>query len=83
MLENIDCKFDPLCFSETWLNSETVDTINFSAFNHHYVMRSEGSRGGGISMVISQYFKCDPLTEICCMLDFIGCTFVKCVKGSS
>ena len=81
MLDNINCKFDALCFSETWLNSETVDLLNFGDFEHHYVIRGEGSRGGGISMFINKYFKCDPLTEICCMLDFIECSFVKCVKG--
>ena len=38
--------------SSTWLNSETVDMTDFCEFNHHYVIRIEGSRGGGIGIFI-------------------------------
>ena len=79
MLENIDQKFDALCYSENCLNSETVDMVDVGEFNH--VIKSEGSRGGGISMFIGKYFKCGPLTEICCTLDLIECSSVKCVKS--
>ena len=44
-------------------------------------MISGRSIGVGINMLLSKYFKFDPLTEICCMLDLNESTFVKCVKG--
>ena len=54
-----------LSFSKTLLNSKTVDMIDFGEFNHQYVISSEGSRGGGIGVLINKYLKCDTLTEIC------------------
>ena len=59
-----------------WLNPSNVSTYGISGYNHVYRTRCT-SRGGGISLFVSEKFVYSEMTDYCMVNDYIESLFVK------
>ena len=53
-MKTVNYKFDALCFTESWLNNDTKDLIHFDGFKSFHSLRTDGKRGGGISIFLRE-----------------------------
>ena len=53
-LSNIQCKFDVIGLSETWLNDTNFDLKYFDGYNHYSNYRSQ-QHGGGVSLFVKDH----------------------------
>ena len=47
-------EIDVLCFVETWLNEQNEGVVNFDQYNHISIKKTNGGRGGGISIFVKK-----------------------------
>ena len=75
-MSNINCDFSVIGFSETWLNSSTIDTYGIDGYSHVVLVRESGKRGGVLLFVCDKmvYYEMSKLTMMC---DYIECVFIK------
>ena len=75
-MSNIDCDFSVIGFSETWLNSSTIDTYGIEGYSHVGLTRESG-KGGGVSLFIWDKMVHCEMPELTTMCDCIECVFVE------
>ena len=73
---NIDYDFSVIGFSETWLNSSTIDTYGIDGYSHVGLTRESG-KGGGVSLFICDKMVYCEMPELTMMCDYIECAFVE------
>ena len=75
-IDSLDHCFTVIGLSETWLNPSNVSTYGISGYNHVYRTRCT-SRGGGVSLFVSEKFVYSEMTDYCMVNDYIESLFVK------
>ena len=75
-------KFDLICLSETWLTNVTVDLIDVKPYKSYHMIRGDGRRGGGVSILVNENYESKLLTEISCSLVCIESIFVEYKRGN-
>ena len=70
-------EFDVICFTESWLKEGNKDIYNFEGYNALHNLRTDGRRGGGISIYISSYFNVNIISECTIMETYIETLFVE------
>ena len=79
-MSNVSCDFSKLWFiigfSETWLNSNNIDTHGIDGYRHVGLTREMG-KGGGVSLFICDKMVYCEMPELTLMCDHIECVFVK------
>ena len=74
-IDSLNC-FTVIGLSETWLNPSNVSTYGISGSNHVYRTRCT-SRGGGVSLFVSEKFVYSEIADYCMVNDYIESLFVK------
>lgn len=67
---------------ETWLNNSTLSLVPLYNYNGHHSIRSDGRRGGGVSIYTTSEICTKELNNLNISLDFIECIFVECRYGN-
>ena len=75
-MSNINCDFSVIGFSETWLNSSTIDTDGIDGYSHVELVRESG-KGGGVSLFVCDKMVYYEMSELTMMCDYIECVFIK------
>ena len=75
-MSNIDYDFSVIGFSETWLNSSTIDTYDIDGYSHVGLTRESG-KGGGVSLFLCDKMVYCEMPELTMMCDYIECVFVE------
>ena len=75
-MSNIDYDFSVIGFSETCLNSSTIDTYGIDGYSHVGLTRESG-KGGGVSLFICDKMVYCEMPELTMMCDYIECVFVE------
>ena len=75
-MSNINCDFSVIGFSETWLNSSTIDTYGIDGYSHVGLVRESG-KGGGVSLFVCDKMVYYEMSELTMMCDYIECVFIK------
>ena len=75
-MSNINCDFSVIGFSETWLNSSTIDTYGINGYSHVGLVRESG-KGGGVSLFVCDKMVYYEMSELTVMCDYIECVFIK------
>ena len=57
-------EYGAFCFTETWLNANTVDLVEFEGYKKFDLFRSE-RRGGGISVLVDKIYRSKCLVSLC------------------
>ena len=83
-LNTLNCTFDVICFTESWLNRDTVclAKINVNEYNDFHSCRAD-RRGGGVSVYIRKKYKCKNLTKISLNCDYIESVFLELSYGNT
>ena len=69
-LDQLQCAFDIICITESWLTEKTADLAIFHNYNHYNTMRMD-RRGGGVSVYVSEKYQCRVLSNISLCLDYM------------
>jgi len=77
LFEHLNCRFDMICLTETWLTHSTSNLVYFRGYNMFNVMR-DNRRGGGVSVLVSNKFNSSILNNYSRCEAQIECIFVKC-----
>ena len=75
-IDSLDHCFTVIGLSETWLNPSNVSTYGISEYDHVYRTRCT-SRGGGVSLFVSEKFVYSEMADYCMVNDYIESLFVK------
>ena len=75
-ISNLNCEFDIICFTESWLSESTVNLAIFEGYANYNTMRN-GRRGGGISVFVKERFKCKKLTNVSYCSDHVESLFLE------
>ena len=75
-IDSLDHCFTVIGLSETWLNPSNVSTYGISGYNHVYQTRCT-SRGGGVSLFVSEKIVYSEMSDYCMVNDYIESLFVK------
>ena len=75
-MSSINCDFSVIGFSETWLNSSTIDTYGIDGYSHVGLVRESG-KGGGVSLFVCDKMVYYEMSELTMMCDYIECVFIK------
>ena len=75
-IDSLDHCFTVIGLSETWLNPSNVLTYGISRYDHVYRTRCT-SRGGGVSLFVSENFVYSEMADYCMVNDYIESLFVK------
>ena len=78
-MSNIEKQFAVIGLTETWLNPFNIETYGINGYNHVGLTR-KNSKGGGVSLFITEDSSYSELGEINMVEDYIECLFVK-IKG--
>ena len=62
-LSLLECQFDVLCFTESWLTEQNKHLVSFNGFNSFHNLRVD-RRGGGVSFFVSDRFKVNVLSQL-------------------
>lgn len=54
--KSLNKKFDVICFTESWLKNDNKQLFSIDGYDDFHSLRSDGRRGGGISVFISNSF---------------------------
>lgn len=81
-LSLLDCTFDALCLTETWLTPASVCMVDINNYNSFHLLRSDGRRAGGVGVYMSDVFKSKRLDNLCFCLDFIECLIIECSRDN-
>ena len=68
-------RFDVFCFTESWLNSSTVDLVHFDNYSSLHSLRPS-KRGGGVSIFIHNNITSKSIEKCCLSLPHIESLFV-------
>lgn len=74
-LSSVQCEFDIVCFTETWLCKETMCLIKLDNYNSYHCIRD--GRGGGVSVFVRNSIVCEVLDDFKLSLEYIECIFLK------
>ena len=75
LMSLLECQFDCLCLSETWLTPSTVDLVSINNYQAFHTIRRV--RGGGVSIFVRDTFECEKIEELCFQVDDFESVFVK------
>ena len=75
-LNTLDHHFSIIGLTETWLKPLNVSVYGIEGYNHVGITR-ENTKGGGVSLFISQEFVYSEMNDLCMITDYIECLFVK------
>ena len=75
-IDSLDHCFIVIGLSETWLNPSNVSTYGIRGYTHVYRTKCT-SRGGGVSLFVSEKLVYSEMTDYCMMNDHIESLFVK------
>ena len=82
-LNTLEHHFSFIGLTETWLKPLNVSVYGIEGHNHVGITR-ENTKGGGVSVFISQEFVYSEMNDFCMITDYIECLFVKLsIKDSS
>ena len=56
-LSELDCNFDEICCTESWLNDSTKDLIKMDGYLPFHCLREHGRRGGGVSVLVLRKYR--------------------------
>ena len=76
LIDSLDYCFTVIGLSETWLNPSNVSTYGINGYNHVYQTRCT-SRGGGVSLFVSEKIVFSEMSDYCMVNDYIESLFVK------
>ena len=76
-LTSLGDSLDIICLTETWLNTSTVHLVGFPKYNMFHVMRDDGRRGGGVSILVDRRMKGSKIANLCRSCESIECIFVE------
>ena len=72
-----------LAFTETWLKSDTCDTVRFNGYNSSHIIRplnindNDKTQGGGISIFVKENISYRVRDDLNVMLPFIETLFIE------
>ena len=78
-MSNIEKEFAVIGLTETWLTPFNIETYGINGYNHVGLTR-KNSKGGGVSLFITEDSSYSELGEMNMVEDYIECLFVK-IKG--
>ena len=78
-LKQIKNKFDIICFTESWLNTNIKDIYNLDGYKAYHCLRELGNRGGGISVYVHERIKAEVIYTT--SLPHIEALFLKITTG--
>ena len=82
-LDIFDHHFSIIGLTETWLKPLNISAYGIGGCNHVGISR-QNTKGGGISLLISQEIVYSEMTDLCIVTDYLECLFVKVnTNGSS
>ena len=82
-LDILDHHFSIIGLTETWLKPSNISAYGIGGYNHVGITR-QNTKGGGISLFISQEIVYSEMTDLCMVTDYLECLFVKVnTNGSS
>ena len=76
-LSTLQYEFTVIGISETWLSDFNVDYYNQTGYKHMFQCRSNGKRGGGVSLFIQNGVDISKRDELCYNEGFLECLFVE------
>ena len=76
-LQSLNCKFDVISFTESWLTEDTKDLIHFNNYNAFHSFRNDGRHGGTISTYISDKYTSKILDYCTVSMPYIETLFVE------
>ena len=68
--------FSAIGFSETWLNSSSIDTYGIDGYSHIGLVRESG-KGGGVSLFVCDKMVYYEMSELTMMCDYIECVSLR------
>ena len=80
-LSSLKCSFDVLCLTETWLNSSTVNLVEFPKYNMFNLIREDGRRGGGVGILVDRKYNTKQVDNLSFSNDSLECLFVEITHG--
>ena len=82
-LETLRHKYQVICFSETWLNSNRQIENLFPEYNQFHSMRPATQfAGGGVAILVHESLQSTELDNLSCNTEYIECIFVKITKSN-
>jgi hypothetical protein len=76
-LQSLNCQFDVISFTESWLTENTKDLVHFKNYNSFHSFRTDGRRGGAISTYISDKFTSKIIDYCTVSMPYIESLFVE------
>ena len=82
-LNSLQCQFDILLFTETWLKQENKDHCKFDGYQPIHLIRPIDDhidfkeRGGGISIFVKDNLSFKHRSDLTTMLPFMECSFIE------
>ena len=80
---SLECQFDILLFTETWLKQENKDHCKFDGYQPIHLIRPIDDhidfkeRGGGISIFVKNNLSFKHRSDLTTMLPFMECSFIE------
>ena len=78
VLSQLQSRFDIICVCETWLTGDTKELVPLVGYVDHHVVRSDGRRGGGVSVYISDIYNSRIVEEYSVAYDYLESIVVDC-----
>ena len=78
----INKKFDIISFTESWLKDENKNLYHINGYNDFHNLRSDGRRGGGISVYISNDLEAKIIRHSTISLNYIETLCIEICKES-
>ena len=81
LLHFLNRKFHILCFTESWLTESNKDLYSFDGYVAYHCLRSDGRRGGGISVFVTEEFDVRSIPDCTVSLPHIESLFLGVTYG--
>jgi len=76
-LKSLNYEFTVIGISETWLTENNVNCFDIDGYQHEYLFRSSGKRGGGVSLFIKDTIEYFVRNDLSRMEDCLECLFIE------
>ena len=78
----LNIKFDIISFTESWLKENNKQLYAINGYNDFHSLRSDGRRGGGISVFISNKYDCKIIKNSSLSLEYIETLFIEVTRAN-
>lgn len=83
LLALINCQFDIICFTESWLSDANKDLIKFEGYTGYHSLRRDNRQGGGVSVFVNDRLTAIQLETTTISTESIETLFIKITSATN